>query len=95
MDPSFFLLHVLFAFRAEMGHNPRASARSIALLCHSQLCHICRDEDFKKLQQLRDSTLTKLAVPTTKIPDEMLGEFVEEEPLKRKNTTFAFRSPLC
>ena len=28
MDPSFFLLHVLFAFRAEMGHNPRASDRS-------------------------------------------------------------------
>merc|ERR1712130_101372 len=58
MDPSFFLLHVLFAFRAEMGHNPRASAR---------------DEDLKKLQELRDSTLTKLVVPTTKIPDEMLG----------------------
>merc|ERR1719203_64786 len=58
MDPSFFLLHVLFAFRAEMGHNPRASAR---------------DGDLKKLQQLRDSTLAKLVVPTTKIPDEMLG----------------------
>merc|ERR1712062_560903 len=58
MDPSFFLLHVLFAFRAEMGHNPRASAR---------------DEDLKKLQQLRETTLTKLAVPTSKIPDEMLG----------------------
>merc|ERR1711994_830160 len=59
MDPSFFLLHVLFAFKAEMGHNPRASAR---------------DEDLKKLQQLRETTLTKLAVPTSKIPDEMLGE---------------------
>jgi len=58
MDPSFFLLHVLFAFKAEMGHNPRASAR---------------DEDLKKLQQLRETTLTKLAVPTSKIPDEMLG----------------------
>ena len=31
MDPSFFLLHVLFAFKAEMGHNPRASARLILL----------------------------------------------------------------
>ena len=78
MDPSFFLLHVLFAFRAEMGHNPRASARSFDFSLNSManFCHIPRDEDLKKLQQLRDSTLAKLVVPTTKIPDEMLGEFI-------------------
>ena len=76
MDPSFFLLHVLFAFRAEMGHNPRASARSFWYLKSIANFVKSRDEDLKKLQQLRDSTLTKLVVPTTKIPDEMLGEFI-------------------
>jgi len=58
MDPSFFLLQVLFAFKTETGHSPRPSARA---------------EDLAKLTELRDSTLTKLAVPTTKIPDQMLG----------------------
>jgi len=58
MDPSFFLLQVLFAYKAEMGHNPRPGNR---------------EEDLAKLAELRDSTLTKLSVPTTKIPDQMLG----------------------
>merc|ERR1712127_809125 len=58
MDPSFFLLHVLFAFRTETGHSPRASHR---------------EQDLAKLVELRDATLTKLSVPTTKITDEMLG----------------------
>lgn len=40
------------------------------------LCYVPRDEDLKKLQELRDSTLTKLVVPTTKIPDEMLGALI-------------------
>merc|ERR1712080_577527 len=31
MDPSFFLLHVLFAFKTEMGHNPRPANREEAL----------------------------------------------------------------
>merc|ERR1712179_216498 len=58
MDPSFFLLQVMFAFKTEMGHNPRPASRK---------------EDLAKLAELRDATLTKLSVPTTKIPDEMLG----------------------
>jgi len=58
MDPSFFLLQVLFAFKTEMGHSPRPAQRQ---------------EDLTKLKELRDATLTKLSVPTTKIPDEMLG----------------------
>merc|ERR1719228_1104101 len=58
MDPSFFLLQVLFAFKTETGHSPRPTARQ---------------EDLAKLKELRDATLTKLSVPTTKIPDEMLG----------------------
>merc|ERR1712059_180325 len=58
MDPSFFLLQVLFAFKAETGHNPRPSARA---------------DDLAKLKDLRNQTLTSLSVPTTKIPDQMLG----------------------
>jgi len=58
MDPSFFLLHVLLAFKTETGHSPRAANRA---------------EDLDKLKQLRDQTLEKLAVPTTKIPDQLLG----------------------
>jgi ubiquitin-like 1-activating enzyme E1 A len=58
MDPSFFLLQVLFAFKTEMGHNPRPGSR---------------EEDLAKLTKLRDTTLTKLSVPTAKIPDQMLG----------------------
>ena len=33
MDPSFFLLHVLFAFRTETGHSPRASHREQVSHC--------------------------------------------------------------
>lgn len=58
MDPSFFLLQVLFAFQAETGHSPRAAARA---------------EDLATLLRLRDATLARLSVPETKIPDQMLG----------------------
>lgn len=58
MDPSFFLLQVLFAFQSEFGHSPRAAARQ---------------EDLARLLKCRDSTLAKLAVPATKITDQMLG----------------------
>merc|ERR1712126_33603 len=44
--------------KKEMGHSPRPAQRQ---------------EDLAKLKELRDATLTKLSVPTTKIPDEMLG----------------------
>jgi len=68
MDPSFFLLQVLFNFQSETGHSPRPAER---------------EADLAKLKQLRDDTLTKLSVPTTKIPDEMLG------------LLFAELSPVC
>ena len=42
MDPSFFLLQVLFAFRNEVGANPRPSHRA---------------EDLEKLKTVRDDTL--------------------------------------
>jgi ubiquitin-like 1-activating enzyme E1 A len=58
MDPSFFLLQVLFAFQAETGHGPRAAARA---------------GDLATLLRLRDATLARLAVPADKIPDQMLG----------------------
>jgi len=59
MDPSFFLLQVLFAFQSETGvSRPRASQRS---------------EDLDKLKELRDQTLTNISVPKEKISDEMLG----------------------
>jgi ubiquitin-like 1-activating enzyme E1 A len=57
MDPSFFLLQVLFAFRGEEGHNPRP-------------CH--RAEDLEKLKAVRDSTLKSLSVPVEKVTDEYL-----------------------
>jgi len=57
MDPSFFLLQVLFAFRGEVGANPRP-------------CH--RAEDLEKLKSVRDSTLKSLSVPVEKVSDEYL-----------------------
>jgi len=59
MDPSFFLLQILFNFQSETGlSRPRASARS---------------EDLAKLCELRDKTLTDLSVPKEKVPDQLLG----------------------
>lgn len=59
MDPSFFLLQVLFAFQSETGlSRPRASHRA---------------EDLAKLTELRDTTLTSLSVPKDKVTDEMLS----------------------
>jgi len=57
MDPSFFLLQVLFAFQAETGTSPRPSKR---------------EEDVATLKKLRDSTLKSLSVPVEKIPDKLL-----------------------
>jgi len=59
MDPSYFLLQVLFAFQAETGlKRPRASHKA---------------EDLAKLVALRDSTLASLEVPVEKIPDSSLS----------------------
>jgi len=59
MDPSYFLLQVLFAFQAETGlRRPRASHKV---------------EDLGKLVSLRDSTLASLEVPLEKIPDSSLS----------------------
>jgi len=58
MDPSFFLLHVLFKFKAETGYCPRPGNR---------------EEDLAKLIKLKDDVLTELKVPVGKISDEMLG----------------------
>jgi len=68
MDPSFFLLQVLFSFQSETGHTPRPAQR---------------EADLAKLKEIRDQTLTKLSVPTSKIADEMLG------------LLFAELSPVC
>lgn len=58
MDPSFFLLHVLFKFKTETGYCPRPAAR---------------EEDLAKLIKLKDDVLVELKVPVGKISDEMLG----------------------
>jgi len=63
MDPSFFLLQVLFAFRAEVGANPRP-------------CH--RAEDLEKLKSVRDATLKSLSVPVEKVTDEYLDLLFSE-----------------
>lgn len=58
MDPSFFLLQVLFNFQSETGHSPRPNER---------------ETDLTQLKEMRDQTLENLSVPTTKITDEMLN----------------------
>jgi len=63
MDPSFFLLQVLFSFRAEVGANPRPSHRA---------------EDLEKLKTVRDSTLKSLSVPVEKVSDEYLALLFSE-----------------
>jgi len=57
MDPSFFLLQVLFAFQKETNCNPRPDKSA---------------EDLELLKKLRDSTLESLSVPKEKIPDHLL-----------------------
>ena len=57
MDPSFFLLQVLFEFVSETGHKPRPSNKK---------------DDVEKLKKLRDQTLEKMKIPATKISDAML-----------------------
>jgi len=63
MDPSFFLLQVLFAFRNEVGANPRPSHRA---------------EDLEKLKTVRDDTLKSLSVPVEKVTDEFLALLFSE-----------------
>merc|ERR1711915_567527 len=45
MDPSFFLLQILFEFVAQTGHKPRPANKA---------------EDLEKMKELRTSTLEKL-----------------------------------
>jgi len=58
MDPSYFLLQVLFAFQEETGHAPRPASR---------------EADLATLRRLRDSTLSDMKIPTKKVTDEVLG----------------------
>jgi len=58
MDPSYFLLQVLFNFQAEFGHAPRSKER---------------ENDLNKLKEMRNKTLSDLSVPVSKIPDDMLA----------------------
>merc|ERR1712227_988315 len=57
MDPSFFLLQILFQFQSETGFKPRPGNKQ---------------EDIKKLKQLRNVTLEKMKVPASKVDDAML-----------------------
>jgi len=58
MDPSYFLLQILFEFVAQTGHKPRPANKA---------------EDLEKMKELRTSTLEKLKIPVAKVSDEMLG----------------------
>jgi len=57
MDPSFFLLQVLFEFQSEAGRKPTPSTKV---------------EDVEKLKKLRDSVLEQMKIPVTKVGDSML-----------------------
>merc|ERR1712029_1116895 len=57
MDPSFFLLQILFQFQSESGFKPRPGNKM---------------EDIEKLKQLRNVTLEKMKVPVSKVDDAML-----------------------
>jgi len=63
MDPSFFLLQVLFEFRKEKGENPRPAHR---------------EDDLKTLHQVRNKTLDSMSVPQDKISDEYLSLLFSE-----------------
>ena len=58
MDPSYFLLQILFEFVAQTGYKPRPANKN---------------EDLEKMKELRTSTLEKMKIPVTKVSDEMLG----------------------
>jgi len=57
MDPSFFLLQVLFEFQSEMGRKPSPASKQ---------------EDIERLRRLRDTTLEKIKIPVAKVSDSML-----------------------
>jgi len=57
MDPSFFLLQVLFQFLKETGHKPRPANK---------------EEDVERLKKLRDEVLERMKVPVAKVQDAML-----------------------
>ena len=57
MDPSFFLLQVLFEFQSEMGRKPSPASKQ---------------EDVEKLKKLRDSVLERMKIPVTKVTDAMM-----------------------
>jgi len=57
MDPSFFLLQILFEFQSEAGRKPTPSSKA---------------EDVEKLKKLRDSVLEKMKIPVAKVGDSML-----------------------
>jgi len=57
MDPSFFLLQVLFEFQSEMGRKPSPASKK---------------EDIEKLKKLRDSVLERMKIPVTKVTDAMM-----------------------
>ena len=61
MDPSYFLLQILFEFVAQTGHKPRPANKA---------------EDLEKMKELRTSTLEKLKIPVAKVSDEMLGKII-------------------
>jgi ubiquitin-like 1-activating enzyme E1 A len=63
MDPSFFLLQVLFEFQKVVGHLPAPASR---------------DKDYAKLKEVRDSTLASLSVPAEKVSDELLSLLFSE-----------------
>jgi len=63
MDPSFFLLQVMFAFQTEVGRPPSPSSRA---------------EDLEKLKEVRNKTLESMSVPVTKITDEYLSLLFSE-----------------
>jgi len=57
MDPSFFLLQILFEFQSQSGHKPRAANKQ---------------EDVETLKKVRDSVLEQMKIPVTKVDDAML-----------------------
>lgn len=60
MDPSYFLLQILFEFMAETGRKPRPADKAA---------------DLEKMKELRTSTLEKMKIPVGKVTDEILGKF--------------------
>ena len=60
MDPSYFLLQILFEFLAQTGRKPRPADKAA---------------DLEKMKELRTSTLEKMKIPVGKVTDEMLGKF--------------------